>query len=154
MIDLPSHIACSQRWNSYRHYTLSLTYKALIDALSSIAKFYPCTSVRSLSFSLKSEYTGTDQELRYIKLDFFQASLFYLHKTDQDRTHTDIQNSEFLKASRTFALNSISYPFALQSAFLSLQGFEPGRAIAPIPHCTWNCPLKKRSRGQFVPFKI
>ena len=54
----------------------------------------------------------------YIKLDFFQASLFYLHKTDQV-THADIQNSEFLKASRTFALNSISYLFALQSTFLS-----------------------------------
>ena len=33
-------------------------------------------------------------------------------------------------------------------------GFEPGSAIAPIPHCNWNCPLKKRPRGQFVPFKI
>ena len=74
---------------------------------------------QSVSRANGNEYTGTDQELRYIKLDFFQASLFYLHKTDQDRTHTDIQNSEFLKASRTFALNSISYPFALQSTFLS-----------------------------------
>ena len=33
-------------------------------------------------------------------------------------------------------------------------GFEPGRAIAPIPNCNWNCPFKKRPRGQFVPFKI
>ena len=33
-------------------------------------------------------------------------------------------------------------------------GFEPGRAIAPIPHCNWNCSFKKRPRGQFVPFKI
>ena len=32
--------------------------------------------------------------------------------------------------------------------------FEPGRAIAPIPHCNWSCPLKKQPRGQFVPFKI
>ena len=79
---------------------------------------------QSVSRANGNEYTGTDQELRYIKLDFFQASLFYLHKTDQDRTHTDIQNSEFLKASRTLALNSISYPFALQSAFLSLQGLS------------------------------
>ena len=27
-------------------------------------------------------------------------------------------------------------------------GFEPGHAIAPIPHCNWNCPLKKRPRQQ------
>ena len=25
--------------------------------------------------------------------------------------------------------------------------FEPGRAIAPIPHCNWSCPLKKQPRG-------
>ena len=30
-------------------------------------------------------------------------------------------------------------------------GFEPGRAIAPILHCNWNCPFKKRPRGQFAP---
>ena len=33
-------------------------------------------------------------------------------------------------------------------------GFEPGRAIVPILHCNWNCPFKKRPRGQFVPFQI
>ena len=33
---------------------------------------------------------------------------------------------------------------------LLLSGFKPGRTIAPIPHCNWNCPLKKRPRGQFV----
>ena len=33
-------------------------------------------------------------------------------------------------------------------------GFEPGRSIAPIPHCNWNCPFKKRPRGQFVPLKF
>ena len=27
-------------------------------------------------------------------------------------------------------------------------------AVAPIPHCSLNCPLKKRPRGQFIPFKI
>ena len=36
----------------------------------------------------------------------------------------------------------------------TMTGFEPGRAIAPIPHCNWNCPFKKQPRGQFVPFKI
>ena len=40
------------------------------------------------------------------------------------------------------------------TAFTISSGFEPGRAIVPIPHCNWNCPLKKWSRGQFVPFKI
>lgn len=32
--------------------------------------------------------------------------------------------------------------------------FEPGRAVAPIPHWSLNCPLKKRPRRQFIPFKI
>ena len=32
-------------------------------------------------------------------------------------------------------------------------GFEPGRAIAPIPHCNWNSPFKKRPRGQICPIQ-
>ena len=36
---------------------------------------------------------------------------------------------------------------------LLCSGFEPGRAIAPIPHCSWNCPLKKWPRGQFCPLQ-
>ena len=44
--------------------------------------------------------------------------------------------------------------FPVFSKGQSNAGFEPGRAIAPIPHCNWNCPFKKRPRGQFVPFKI
>ena len=34
----------------------------------------------------------------------------------------------------------------LGRSFSSIAGFEPGRAIAPIPHCNWNCPFKKRPR--------
>ena len=44
--------------------------------------------------------------------------------------------------------------YMLWNLYKQIPGFEPGRAIAPIPHCNWNCPFKKRPRGQFVPFKI
>ena len=32
-------------------------------------------------------------------------------------------------------------------------GFEPGHAIAPIPQCNWNCPLKKTANGTICPFQ-
>ena len=32
--------------------------------------------------------------------------------------------------------------------------FEPGRAIAPIPHCNWNCPLKNGQGDNLSPSKF
>ena len=32
-------------------------------------------------------------------------------------------------------------------------GFEPGHAIAPIPHCNWNCPLKKTAKATICPLQ-
>ena len=32
-----------------------------------------------------------------------------------------------------------------------ITGFEPGCAIAPIPHCNWNCPSKKTAKGTICP---
>ena len=33
-------------------------------------------------------------------------------------------------------------------------GFEPGHAIAPIPHCNWNCPLKNGQGNNLSPSKF
>ena len=36
---------------------------------------------------------------------------------------------------------------------MDIAGFEPGRAIAPIPHCNWNCPFKKTAKGTICPLQ-
>ena len=42
----------------------------------------------------------------------------------------------------------------LRGKYFSNTGFEPGRAIAPIPHCNWNCPLKNGQGDNLSPSKF
>ena len=37
---------------------------------------------------------------------------------------------------------------------LNFPGFEPGRAIVPIPRCNWNCPLKNGQGDNLSPSKF
>ena len=77
------------------------------------------------------------------------------------RNHCSIitRNSEYLSSdqpSKSYSKLQVIYMYICIIIWTVNHGsgFEPGCAIAPIPHCNRNCPLKKRPRGQFVPFKI
>ena len=92
---------------------------------------------------LLDEEGPRDLSVRYNKVSLYRGSLSYILLLLDEKYRLFYRGLRYIE---------VRYIEAHRG--LTVTGFEPGRAIAPIPHCKLNCPFKKRPRGQLVPFKI
>ena len=96
----------------------------------------------------------------FVHVTFFVVKYFFLNSFPCSYHGLFYGHAMFIGNSQKEA-RYLSFPVFIAVRFIASKvknnsrysGFEPGRAIAPIPQWNLKCPVQKWLRGQFVPLK-